>query len=110
MLVNLEIGAVVCALETGFNPVSGAVVVVRMVVVLGSVVGGWKVVTVLEIELVVVVEVVVRPAETIAGAGVSPAKGPRENLLSGEVGDMSLLKAPQVSEAEPGFLEIGDAS
>lgn len=81
---------------------------VVVMVVVGSVVGGWKVVAVLEIGLVVVV--VVRPAETIAGAGVSPAKGPRENLLSGKVRGMSVWKVPQVSEAEPGFLEIGDAS
>ena len=45
----------------------------------------------------------VGPVETMAGDGVSPARGPK-------VGGMSVWKVCQVSEAEPGFLEIGDAS
>lgn len=43
--VNLEIGGVICSLEAEMTPVREAVVVV--VVVVGSVVGGWKVVAVL---------------------------------------------------------------
>lgn len=78
-----------------------------MVVVVGSVVGGWKVVAVLEIGLAVVV---VGPEETMAGDGVSPFRGPRANLLSGKLRGMSVWKVSQVSEAEPGFLGIGDAS
>ncbi len=101
--VNLEICAVICSL---IIPVSGAVVVVVVVVVVGSVVGGWKVVAVLETGLIVVVG----PGETKAGDGVSPVRGPRANLLSGKVRGMSVWKVSQVSEAEPGFLEIGDAS
>lgn len=42
-------------------------------VVVGFVVGGLKVVAVLEIDLAVVV---VGPAETAPGAGVSPVRGP----------------------------------
>lgn len=64
-------------------------------------------VAVLETGLVVVAA---GPAETIAGHGVSPVKGPGANFLSGEGRGMSVWKIPQVSEAEPGFLEIGDAS
>lgn len=82
------------------------VVLVAVVVVVGSVVGGWRVVAVSEIGLLVVVEEA-GPAETTA---VSPARGPRVNVLSGKVGGMSVWKVSQVSEAEPGFLEIGDAS
>lgn len=61
---------------------------------------------VFEIELVVVVG----PAETIAGCGLRPARGPSARLLSGTERGMSVKKVSQVSEAEPGFLEIGDAS
>lgn len=103
--VNLETGAVICSLEAEIIPVSGAAVVVAVVVV-GSVVGGWKVVAVLETGLIVVVG----PPETMAGDGASPVRGPRANLLSGKVRGMSVWKVSQVSEAEPGFLEIGDAS
>ena len=53
---------------------------------------------------------VVRPVETMAGDGVSPARGPRATLLSGKLRGMSVWKVSQVSEAEPGFLERGDAS
>lgn len=62
----LEIGADPFAFLVEFIPVSGAVVV--LVVVVGSVVGGWNVVAVFEIGLLVVVG----PAETTAGDGVSP--------------------------------------
>ncbi len=57
-----------------------------------------------------IVVVVVGPAETMADGGVSSVRGPRANLLSGKVRGMSVWKVSQVSEAEPGFLEIGDAS
>lgn len=53
---------------------------------MGSVVGNWKVVAVLEIELVVVLG----PAETMAGEGVNPVRGPRANLLSDKVRGMSV--------------------
>lgn len=53
---------------------------------------------------------VIRPAETMAGDGVSPVRGPRAKLLSGKVRGMSVWMVSQVSEAESGFLEIGDAS
>lgn len=102
--VNLEVGADICSFVSEITPVSGAVVVL-VVAVVGSVVGGWKVVAVLEIGLIVF-----GPAETIAGDGVSPVRGPRANLLSGKVRGMSVWKVSQVSGAEPGFLEIGDAS
>lgn len=101
---TLKIGAVICSVVAEINPVSVAVIVV--VVVVGSVVGGWKVVAVLETGLAVAVG----PAETMAGDGVRPVRGPKANLLSGKVRGMSVRKIPQVSEAEPGFLEIGDAS
>lgn len=73
--VNLEI----CSLADAIIPASGpvvvaVVVVVVMVVVVGSV-GGWK----------VVVVVVVGPGETMAGDGVSPARGPRAKLFSDRV-------------------------
>lgn len=105
-LVNLKIGAVICSLMAEIIPVSVLVVVVVVVVVVGSVVGGWKVVASLETGLVVVVV----PAETMAEDGVGLVRGPRANLLSGKVLGMSVWKISQVSEAEPGFLEIGDAS
>lgn len=82
--VNLELGAVICSLVAEIIPVSGVVLAVWVVV--GSVVGSWKVVAVLEIELVVVLG----PAETMAGDGVSPFRGPRANLLSGKVRGMSV--------------------
>lgn len=82
------------------------VLVAVVVVVIGSVVGGSRVVAVSEIRLLVVVEEA-GPAET---TGVSPARGPRVNVLSSKVGGMSVWKVSQVSEAEPGFLELGDAS
>lgn len=110
--VNLYTGSVICSLVAEMIPVRGEeveVVVVVVVVVVGSVVGGWKVVAVLEIGLLVVV-VVVRPVETMAGDRVSPSKGPRASLFSGKVRGMSVWKVSQVSEAEPGFLERGDAS
>lgn len=100
--VNLEIGAVTCSFLAEFIPRSGA----AAAVVVGSVLGGWKAVAVLEIGL----EAVVGPAETMAGDGVSPARGPRATLLPGRVRGMSVWKVSQVSGAEPGFLEIGDAS
>lgn len=75
----LETSADVCSFVAEMIPVSGAVVV--LVVVVGSVVGGWKVVAVLEIGLAVVV---IGPEETMAGGGVSPFTGPRANLLSGK--------------------------
>lgn len=81
-------------------PGSGAAVVA-----VGSAAGGWRVVAVSESGLVVVEEA--GPAETTA---VSPARGPRVNELSGKVGGMSVWRVSQASEAEPGFLEIGDAS
>ena len=46
---NLEMGAVICSLVAEISPVSVAEEAVVVVVVVGSVVGGWKVVTVLEI-------------------------------------------------------------
>ncbi len=52
----------------------------------------------------------VGPAETMAGDGVRSARGPRAKLLSGKGRSGSLWRVSQVSEAEPGFLEIGDAS
>lgn len=107
--VNLKTGAVICSLVSVINPVSTeavVVVVAAVVVVVGSVVGGWKVVAVLETGLVVAAG----PGETMAGHGVSPVKGPGTDLLSAEERGMSVWKIPQVSEAEPGFLEIGDAS
>lgn len=103
--VNLEIGADICSFVAKIIPVSGAVVVLAVVVV-GSVVGGWMVVAVLKTGIVVVVG----PGETMADGGVSPVRGPRANPLSGKVRGMSVWKVSQVSEAEPGFLEIGDAS
>lgn len=54
--------------------------------------------------------VVIGPAETMAGDGVSPVRGPRAKLLSGKVRGMLVWKVSQVSEAESDFLEIGDAS
>lgn len=103
-LLNLETGAVICSLLAEMIPVSGAVVVV--VVVVGSVVRGWKVVAFFGIGLVVVVG----PAETTPGDGVSPAKGPGANVPSGKLRGKSVRKVSPVSEAEPGFPEIGDAS
>lgn len=108
--VSLEIGADICSFVAEMTPVSGAsvvLVVVVVVVVVGSVVGGWMVVAVLKTGIAVVV---VGPAETMADGGVSSVRGPRANLLSGKVRGMSVWKVSQVSEAEPGFLEIGDAS
>lgn len=98
--VNLEICAVICSLVADIIPESGVVVVA------GSVVAGCKVVAVLERGLVVVVG----PGETTTGGGVSPARGPGVSLLPGEVRGMSVRRVSQVSEAEPGFREIGDAS
>lgn len=99
---SLEIGADICSFVAEMTPVSGALVVL-VVVVVGSVVGGWMVVAVLKTGIVVVV---VGPAETMADGGVSSVRGPRANLLSGKVRGMSVWKVSQV----PGFLEIGDAS
>lgn len=100
--LDLEICGDICSFVADFIPVSGAAVVV----VVGSVVGGWKVVSVSELGLAEVI----RPAETMAGDGVSPVRGPRAKLLSGKVRGMSVWMVSQVSEAESGFLEIGDAS
>lgn len=97
--VNLEIGAVVCSLT------AGAILVV-VAVVAGFTVGGWKVVAILETGLVAVEG----PGETMADDDVSAVTGPRAGPLSGKVRGTSVRKVSQVSEAEPGFLEIGDAS
>lgn len=102
--LTLEIGADTCSFMAEFIPASGAVVV--LAVVAGSVVGGWNVVAVFEMGP----PVVAGPAETMSGDGVSLVRGPRANLLSGKVRGISVWKISQVSEAEPGFLEIGDAS
>ena len=54
--VNLELGADICSFVAEIIPVSEAVVVlVVVVVVVGAVVGGWKVVAVLETGPAVVV-------------------------------------------------------
>lgn len=60
-----------------------------------------------DLEVAVVVD---GPAETIAGNGASPAEGQRGNQLSGKVRSMSVWKVSQVSEAEPAFPGIDDAS
>lgn len=94
--VNLETGAVVCSLVSEIIPVSGvAVVVVVVVLVIGSAAGGWEVVAGLETGL--------DPGETMPGDGESPAGGPTGRGIS-------VWKVSQGSEAEPSFLEIGDAS
>lgn len=86
-----DIGAVSCSLMAEMS-VSEAAAVVAAV---GSVETGLAVM------------VAVRSAETMAGAGV---RAPSANLLPGKRRGMSVRKDSQVSEAEPGFLEIGDAS
>lgn len=96
-LANLEIGAVICCLVAEM---------ISVVVVVASVVGGWKVVAILEMGLVAVDG----PGKTMAGDGMSAVRGPRARSLSGKERGMSVWKVSQVSEAEPGFLEIGDAS
>lgn len=94
-----------CSLLAAFIPVSGALVEV-LVVLVGSVIGGWNVVAVSDTGL----PEVIGPAETKPGDGVSPVRSPRATPLSGKVRGMSVWKFSQVSEAELGFLEIGDAS
>lgn len=95
--VNLELGAVICSL-------TAETILVVVAVVSGSTVGGWKVVAILETGLVE------GPAETMAGDDGSAVTGPRAGPLSDKVRGISVRKVSQVSEAEPGFLEIGDAS
>lgn len=92
--LSLKIGAASSSSAAESNPASGVTVVV-----VGSVVGGWRLVVVAETRLFVVV----------ADGAVSLAREPRRNTLSGKVG-MSVRKVSQVSEAEPDLLEIGDAS
>lgn len=77
-----------------------------IVAVAGSVVGGWKGAVLFEMGLVAAA----RPGETMAGDGMSAIRGPRARSLPGKERGMSVWKVCQVSEAEPGFLEIGDAS
>lgn len=89
-----------CSLLAAFIPVSGALVEV-LVVLVGSVSGGWNVVAVSDTGL---------PEVIGPGDGVSPVRSPRATPLSGKVRGMSVWKFSQVSEAELGFLEIGDAS
>lgn len=94
--VNLDTGPVICSLIA-------EMIRVVVEVVVGSVVGGWKVVA-------MGLEAVDGPGETTAGDGVSAVRGPRAGSLPGKVRGISVWKVSQVSEAEPGFLEIGDAS
>ena len=101
-LFSLEIEAVICSLEGEIIPISWTVVVLEV----GSVAGSWKEVSVSETGL----RAAVVTGETMAAVGVSLAIGRRTNLLSGRVRGTSVSKVSQVSEAEPGFLEMGDAS
>lgn len=96
---NLEMGANICSLS------DGAILAVDAVVA-GSTVEGWKAVAILETGLVAVVG----PGETMAGDDVSAVTGPRKGPLPCSVRGISVRKVSQVSEAEPGFREIGDAS
>lgn len=96
--VSRELGAVICSLMGEIIPASG-VTVVRLVVVVGSVVGGWKVVAFSEPGL-----------PGLVGWDVIPAGGADRVLVPGEAARGSpVRKASQ--PPEPGFLlEIDDAS